>query len=166
MLAPVQVAPQKVVAIEYTLKDDAGHVLDTSDGRKPLEYLHGAGNIVAGLEKALDGKDVGSSLSVTVPPEDGYGVYDERLRQNVAIRKLPERKAQVGMAFRLQAPDGARHFIVTSVRGDYAMLDGNHPLAGQTLHFEVKVVDVREPSAEELEHGHVHGPGGHDHADH
>ena len=163
MLGRVQVASQKVVAIEYTLTDDSGRVLDSSEGRKPLEYLHGAGNIVTGLENALTGKEVGSSIDVTVSPEEGYGVYDEGLKQNVAIRKLPEKRAQVGMAFRLQAPDGPRNFVVTSVRGDYAMLDGNHPLAGQTLHFKVKVVAVREPTAEELAHGHVHGPGGHDH---
>ena len=163
MLTPVQVAPQKVIAIEYTLTDDAGRVLDTSEGRRPLEYLHGAGNIVPGLENALAGQDVGSSIAVSVSPEQGYGVYDERLRQNIAIRKLPERKAKVGMAFRLQAPDGPRNFTVTAVRGDYAMLDGNHPLAGQTLHFKVKVVAVREPTAEELAHGHVHGEGGHGH---
>jgi len=159
----VQVAPQKVVSIEYTLSDGAGRVLDTSEGRQPLAYLHGAGNIVPGLENALSGQEVGNSIEVVVTPEEGYGVYDDRLKQNVAIRKLPERKAKVGMAFRLESKDGPRNFMVTSVKGDYAMLDGNHPLAGKTLHFKVKIVDVREPTAEEITHGHVHGPGGHAH---
>jgi FKBP-type peptidyl-prolyl cis-trans isomerase SlyD len=161
--ATVQVAPQKVVSIEYTLTDDAGRVIDTSEGRRPLAYLHGAGNIVPGLESALTGKEVGSTLEVSLTPEEGYGVYDEQLRQNVAIRKLPERKAKVGMTFRLEAKDGPRNFVVTAVRADYAMLDGNHPLAGKTLHFKVKVIDVREPTEEETTHGHVHGPGGHAH---
>lgn len=159
----MQVAPQKVVSIEYTLTDDAGQVLDSSEGRQPLAYLHGAGNIVPGLENALGGQDVGDTVEVAVTPEQGYGVYDARLKQNVAIRKLPERKARVGMAFRLESPDGPRNFMVTAVKGDYAMLDGNHPLAGKTLHFKVKIVDVRDPTAEEITHGHVHGPGGHAH---
>jgi FKBP-type peptidyl-prolyl cis-trans isomerase SlyD len=161
--APVQIASQKVVSIEYTLRDDSGKVLDSSEGREPLAYLHGAGNIVPGLEKALDGKAPGDDIEVSLTPEEGYGHYDAGLVQNVAVRKLPNRKAAPGMRFRLETSDGPRAFTVQSVRGDYAKLDGNHPLAGQTLHFKVKVVDVREPSAEETEHGHVHGPGGHDH---
>jgi FKBP-type peptidyl-prolyl cis-trans isomerase SlyD len=159
----VQVAPQKVVSIEYTLADDTGRVLDTSEGRQPLAYLHGAGNIVVGLENALTGQAVGATIEVSVGPEEGYGVYDERLRQNVAVRKLPDGKARVGMGFRMETSAGPRNFVVRSVRGDYAQLDGNHPLAGKTLHFKVKVVDIREPTEEETSHGHVHGAGGHAH---
>jgi FKBP-type peptidyl-prolyl cis-trans isomerase SlyD len=161
--APVQVAPQKVVSIEYTLTDPAGRVLDTSVGRQPLTYLHGAGNIVPGLEKALVGMSAGDPVDVTVSPEEGYGVYDERLIQKVQVRKLPDRKAQVGMRFQLETKTGPRMFFVKAVRGDYATMDGNHPLAGQTLHFKVKVLDVRDPTADELTHGHVHGAGGHEH---
>ena len=151
---------QQVVSIEYTLTDDGGKTLDSSQGREPLAYLHGAGNIVPGLEKALDGLDVGADLDVTVPPEEGYGNYEAGLVRNVPVRKLPEGRAQVGQRLQLQGPGGARVFTIKAVRGDYAQLDGNHPLAGQTLHFKIKVVDVRDPTAEELAHGHVHGPGG------
>ncbi|HKU37829.1 MAG TPA: peptidylprolyl isomerase [Polyangiales bacterium] len=155
---------QQVVSIEYTLKDDEGRTLDTSEGRPPLAYMHGAGNIVAGLEKALDGKDVGDVLDVKVSPEEGYGTYVSGLVRNIPVRKLPDGRGQVGMRFHLRGAEGGpRVFTVTQIKGDYARVDGNHPLAGKTLHFHVKVVDVRDPSAEELAHGHVHGPGGHDH---
>jgi FKBP-type peptidyl-prolyl cis-trans isomerase SlyD len=159
----VQAAPQKVVSIEYTLTDDAGQVIDTSDGREPLSYLHGANNIVPGLEKAIEGKGVGESVEVSLTPEEGYGVYDKRLIQNIAVRKLPEKKPKVGMQFRLETAAGPRGFIVTAVRGDYATLDGNHPLAGKALNFKVKVVAIRDATADENTHGHAHGAGGHAH---
>jgi FKBP-type peptidyl-prolyl cis-trans isomerase SlyD len=159
----VEIDAQKVVSIEYTLRDDKDQVIDSSEGKKPLAYLHGGGNIVPGLEKALTGKAAGDTIEVTLTPDEGYGQYDARLIQNVAVRKLPQRKAAVGMRFRLDTSDGPRAFTVISVKGDYAKLDGNHPLAGQTLHFKVKVVDVRDPTEEEIAHGHVHGEGGHEH---
>lgn len=159
----MQAAPQKVVSIEYTLTDDAGQVIDTSDGREPLSYLHGANNIVPGLEKAIEGKAVGESVEVSLTPEEGYGVYDKRLIQNIAVRKLPEKKPKVGMQFRLETSAGPRGFIVTAVRGDYATLDGNHPLAGKALNFKVKVVAIRDATADENTHGHAHGAGGHAH---
>jgi FKBP-type peptidyl-prolyl cis-trans isomerase SlyD len=159
----MQVAAQHVVSIEYTLSDDEGQTLDTSVGREPLAYLHGAGNIVVGLEKALEGKEVGAEVQVSVPPEEGYGHYDAGFVRNVPVRKLPNGRAQAGQRLRLDTNAGPRIFTIVSVKGDYAKLDGNHPLAGKTLHFKVKVVEVRQPTAEELEHGHVHGPGGHGH---
>lgn len=154
---------QQVVSIEYTLTDDDGKTLDSSQGREPLAYLHGAGNIVPGLEKALDGKDIGASFDVSIPAEEGYGNYEAGLVRNVPVRKLPNGRAQVGQRLQLSGPSGMRIFTVKAVRGDYAQVDGNHPLAGKTLHFKVTVVDVRDPTAEELAHGHVHGPGGHGH---
>jgi FKBP-type peptidyl-prolyl cis-trans isomerase SlyD len=159
----MQIGQQRVVTIEYTLKNDEGEVLDTSEGGEPLTYVHGVGNLVPGLEKALEGKGAGALISVVVPPDEGYGQRDERLIRNMPVRKLPEKKAAVGMQFRVQTEEGPRILLVTGVQGDYATVDGNHPLAGMTLHFEVKVVEVREATAEEIEHGHVHGPGGHDH---
>jgi FKBP-type peptidyl-prolyl cis-trans isomerase SlyD len=159
----VAIEARKVVSIEYVLSDDAGTVLDSSRGREPLAYLHGAGNIVPGLEKALEGKAEGDTIDVSVPPEEGYGVRDERLIQNVAIRKLPDKKAKVGQQLRAQTEHGMRVLTVTAVRGDYATVDANHPLAGRTLHFNVTVKAIREPTEEELAHGHVHGPHGHDH---
>jgi FKBP-type peptidyl-prolyl cis-trans isomerase SlyD len=157
----MKIESQKAVTIGYTLKDDEGNVLDSSEGREPLIYLHGAGNLVPGLEKALEGKEPGEALSVTVSPEEGYGPRDESNIRNIPIRKLPDGKAKVGMRYRIQTDDGQMVALVTAVRGDFATIDANHPLAGMTLHFEVQVVGVRDATAEELGHGHVHGPGGH-----
>lgn len=157
------VAAQHVVSIDYTLTDDEGRTLDSSQGREPLSYLHGAGNIVPGLEKALEGRDAGATIDVSVAPEEGYGHYEAGLVRNVPVRKLPEGRAQAGQRLRLDTNAGPRVFTVKSVKGDYAQLDGNHPLAGKTLHFKVTIVGVREPTAEELAHGHVHGAGGHTH---
>jgi FKBP-type peptidyl-prolyl cis-trans isomerase SlyD len=162
-LRAVAIEAHKVVSIEYVLTDAGGKVLDSSHGRDPLAYLHGAGNIVPGLEKALEGKAEGDTLEVSVPPEEGYGVRDERLIQNVAIRKLPNKKAEVGMQLRAQTEHGMRVLTVTAVRGDYATVDANHPLAGRTLNFKVTVKAIRDATEEELAHGHVHGPHGHDH---
>jgi FKBP-type peptidyl-prolyl cis-trans isomerase SlyD len=159
----VQIAAQKVISIEYTLKDDSGSVIDSSSGRKPLTYIHGTGAIVPGLEQALEGKSVGETIDVALTPEQGYGERDPKLVQNVPIRKLPDRKAEVGMTFQVKTPEGPRLLVVNAVKGDYATVDANHPLAGMNLNFQVKVVDVRDASEEELQHGHVHGPGGHEH---
>jgi FKBP-type peptidyl-prolyl cis-trans isomerase SlyD len=159
----MQVAAHKVVTIEYTLKNDAGEVLDTSDGDEPLAYIHGMGNIVPGLEKALDGKASGDTIDVTVPPEEGYGAHDEELVMNLPVRKLPDKNPKAGAHYRVQTPEGPRVIAVKSVKGDYAIVDANHPLAGVTLHFHVKVVGVRDATDEERQHGHVHGAGGHHH---
>ena len=157
---PVKVQDKKVIAIEYTLKDDDGQLLDTSEGRAPLVYLHGAGNIVPGLEKALDGAEVGQTVDVTVPSGEGYGSYDESNIRNVPVRKLPEKRPALGALLQLQTEAGPRLALVKALRGDYVTLDFNHPLAGKTLHFNVKVVEVRDPTEEELAHGHAHGAGG------
>lgn len=157
----MQVGADKAVTIHYTLRDDAGEVLDSSEGRDPMTYLHGAGNIVPGLEQALDGKQVGDEIKVKVAPADGYGEHDEANVRNVPRRRLPEGKIVPGMRLRLETEHGPMIVVVTAVQGDYATIDGNHPLAGKTLHFEVKVVEVRDATAEERTHGHVHGPGGH-----
>lgn len=159
--AHMQVAARKVVSIEYTLKDDKGEVLDTSVGKDPLQYLHGANNIVPGLERALEGKAIGDSVEVTLTPEDGYGQRDEKAIRNVPLRKLPHQRPAAGMRLRVDTDIGPRIVTVTAVRGDYATVDANHPLAGQTLHFNVTIKDLREPTEEEIAHGHVHGPGGH-----
>lgn len=154
---------KKVVLIDYTLTDDDGKVLDTSQGRGPLAYLHGADNIVPGLEKAIDGKVAGDTFDVTVTADEGYGQYDQRLIQNVPVRKLPERRPAIGSILQIQTQAGPRHVVVKALKGDYASLDFNHPLAGKVLHFKVTVVSVREPTEEELQHGHVHAEGGHNH---
>ena|SRR5579859_36046 len=160
----MQVAADAVVSIHYTLKDDQGTVLDSSAGGEPLAYLQGHGNLVPGLEKALEGKEGGSKVAVTLSPDEGYGKRDAALVQRVPKRSLRgQGEIRKGMQFQMQTKDGVRVFTVTAVVGDIITLDGNHPLADQTLHFDVEVVSVRGATQEELEHGHVHGAGGHHH---
>ena len=160
----MEISADRVVTIHYTLKDDAGSVLDSSAGGEPLAYLQGHGNLVVGLEKALEGKQEGSSVSVAVSPAEGYGTRNESLVQRVPKRSLQGAgNIKKGMQFQARTEDGMRIFTVTAVVGDMVTLDGNHPLADQTLHFDVDVVDVRDATSEELEHGHVHGVGGHHH---
>jgi FKBP-type peptidyl-prolyl cis-trans isomerase SlyD len=159
----MQIADKTVVSIEYTLKDDQGTVLDSSDGREPLDFLFGAGNIIPGLEKALAGKSVGESIETTVTPEAGYGRRDDTLVRNLPIRKLADKNPQVGRRYRAQLEDGVGFVLVTAVKGDYVSVDANHPLADKTLHFAVKIASVRAATEEEVEHGHVHGAHGHGH---
>lgn len=161
----MQIAENTVVSIEYTLRDDQGQVLDSSEGAQPLAYLHGAANIIPGLEQALLGKAVGDALEVSVDPEEAYGEYQAELVATLS-RSMFEGvdELQPGMQFHASAPDGGMQIVtVREVDGDEVTVDGNHPLAGQRLHFAVKVVEVRAASAEELEHGHAHGEGGHQH---
>ena len=160
----VEITADKVVLIHYTLKDDAGAVLDSSAGGEPLAYIQGHGNLVPGLEKALEGKQDGSTVAVTVTPAEGYGIRDAALVQRTPKRTLQgSGEIRKGMQFQGRTNDGMRLFTVTAVVGDMVTLDGNHPLADQNLHFDVEVVSVRVATAEELEHGHVHGAGGHHH---
>src|SRR4051812_41240626 len=157
----MHIGSQKAVTIENTLKDDAAEGLATSDGRKPLTYLHGVGSLVPGLEKALEGKAAGESITVALSPDEGYGARDEGLIRKLPVRKLREPPIEVGGRYAADTPEGPRLVLVMALNGDYATVDPNHPLAGMTLHFSVKVVEVREATPEELAHGHVHGPGGH-----
>jgi FKBP-type peptidyl-prolyl cis-trans isomerase SlyD len=160
----VEVTADRVVTIHYTLKDDDGAILDSSVGGEPLAYIQGHGNLVAGLEKALEGKQDGNTLAVVIPAAEGYGVRDEGLIQRVPKRTLQgSGEIKKGMQFQARSGDGMRTFTVTAVIGDMVTLDGNHPLADQRLHFDVEIVSVREATSEELEHGHVHGASGHHH---
>lgn len=161
--APVKIQDKSVVSIEYTLENDAGEVLDTSDKRGPLFYIQGTGSLVPGLEKALEGKSAGDSLKVALTPADGYGPRDEGLLRKVPVRKIQDRNPQPGKRYRAILDEGPQIVLVTGIAGDYASIDANHPLAGMTLNFAVKVVEVRAATDEELSHGHVHGPGGHHH---
>lgn len=160
----MQIAEKTVVSIHYTLTNSTGETLDSSIGQDPLVYLHGAQNIIVGLEDALKGKTVGDALQVTVEPEQGYGEIREELIQEVdrsAFEGVED--IDVGMQFMAQTPWGEQPVTVVKVEGEQITLDGNHPLAGETLNFDVEVVDIREASDEEMEHGHVHGEGGHQH---
>lgn len=160
----MQIAERCVAAFHYTLTNDAGEVLDSSRAREPLVYLHGSGNIVPGLEKALAGKKAGEKLKVDVIPEEGYGARVPALVQEVprtAFQGVD--KVEPGMQFKAESNMGPVTVTVTQVDEDKVTVDGNHPLAGETLHFDVEITEVREASAEEAEHGHVHGAGGHQH---
>ena len=151
-----------VVTIHYTLKDDAGTVIDSSASGEPLAYLHGHGNIVPGLEQALSGRDAGEKLSVQVSAAEGYGEYDKELVQSVPRRTLRSIKdVQPGMHLHAQTEAGTRTVTVTRVQGDMVTLDGNHPLAGKNLNFDIQIEEVRQATEQELSHGHVHGPDGH-----
>ncbi|MDX1491485.1 MAG: peptidylprolyl isomerase [Pseudohongiellaceae bacterium] len=153
-----------VVNIHYTLKNDAGEVLDSSEGGNPLTYLHGAHGLIPGLESELDGKKVGDSFNAVVPPEQAYGEVNPELVHEVdrsMFRGVD--KIEPGMVFTAQSEQGQQNITVSAVDGDKVTVDGNHPMAGKTLHFDVEVVDIREATAEEIEHGHVHGEGGHEH---
>ena len=160
----MDITADRVVTIHYTLKDDSGTVLDSSAGGDPLAYIQGHGNLISGLEKALEGKTGGDKMAVTISAADGYGTRNEALIQRVPRRALQGAgDIRKGMQFQARTEDGMRMFTVTGIAGDMVTLDGNHPLADKTLHFDVEILSVREASSEELEHGHVHGAGGHHH---
>ena len=160
----MQIADRTVATFHYTLTDAEGKVIDSSQGGQPLSYLHGAGNIVPGLERELEGRQQGDKLEVTVQPEDGYGMPNPAMVQVVprqAFQGVDD--LEVGMQFQAQTPQGALPVVIAKLEGDEVTVDANHPLAGQVLHFAVEVTDVRDASVEELMHGHVHGEGGHHH---
>lgn len=147
-----------VVKMHYTLKNDEGEVIDSSEGDEPLAYLHGAGNIIPGLEKELSGKTVGDKLEVRVEPAEGYGEQMDEL-----VQTLPKEafegidKIEVGMAFEAQGAEGeVRQVEVVNVEGDQITIDANHPLAGVALNFAIEITEVRAATEEEIEHGHVH----------
>jgi FKBP-type peptidyl-prolyl cis-trans isomerase SlyD len=160
----VQIGPDTVVNFHYTLRDDAGKELESSRGGDPATYLHGANNIIPGLESAMAGKADGESFSATVNPEDGYGLRDEDRVQRVPIKHLSFKgKLRAGAVVQLSTSEGLRTVTVVKPGRHTADIDTNHPLAGQTLTFEIEVLETRSASAEELSHGHAHGPGGHQH---
>lgn len=151
---------KKVVTLEYKVTDTAGEVIDSSEGTEPLIYLHGAQNIVPGLENALAGKVIGDAFEVTVTAADAYGEFNEDMKQQVPASAFEGvDKVEPGMEFHADTPQGPMPIMVTAVEGDMVTVDANHPLAGKDLIFDVKVTDIREASEDELEHGHIHGPG-------
>ena len=147
-----------VVSMHYKLTTSEGDVLDSSEGSAPLSFLHGAGNIIPGLEQALTGKVEGDQLQVQVAPADAYGEVQPEMVQVVPLAAFQGvEQIEPGMAFQAQAGDGStRQVVVTAVEGDNVTVDGNHPLAGVELHFDVTVVSVRDATEEEIAHGHVH----------
>ncbi|MDD1781353.1 peptidylprolyl isomerase [Enterovibrio sp. ZSDZ35] len=147
----------KVVKIDYTVKNDAGQIIDTSEGNEPLAYLHGASNIIPGLENALAGKAEGEEFNAEVHPDDAYGQRNEALIQTVdkeVFQGVDE--IEVGMVFNAQGPQGNIQVTIVEIDGDQVTIDGNHPLAGIVLYFEGVIREVRDATEEEIEHGHVH----------
>ena len=152
----------KVVTINYTLTDESGSLLESSEGQEPLTYLHCVGNLIPGLEASLEGKSAGTSLEVSVPPEEGYGVWDQEKIVDIPKSQFSGvDKVEVGMQFSVQSEAGEEVVTVSKVEGDIVTIDANHPLAGKILSFDVTIVGIRDATAEELDHGHVHGHGGH-----
>ena len=150
--------------MHYTLKDEQGETIDSSQGHEPLAYIQGIGNIIPGLEDALEGKTKGDKLEVTIAPEDGYGERQENMVQKEAKSGFQgDEELVVGMQVQVETKNGPAIAMVSEIEGEDVTLDLNHPLAGVTLNFDVEVMDVREATDEELDHGHVHGPGGHHH---
>ena len=161
----MQISSQKVATFHYTLTNDDNEVLDSSDGGDPLAYIHGIGNLISGLEQHLEGKGAGDQFMAAIAAAQAYGERDEELVQTLGKESFAEiEDLRVGLQLEASGDDDESRIVtVVAVEGDRVTVDGNHPLAGQTLHFDVNVVSVREATATELDHGHVHGPGGHHH---
>ena len=154
----MEIKKDRVVTIDYSLSDDVGRIIDSSEENEPLVYLHGNDNIIPGLERELEGKIPGETLSCSIPPTDAYGERNESLVFKVNKKDFGDNvEVAAGMQFEAHGEDGTLIVTVVNVDGEEVTLDANHPLAGETLHFDVKVVDVREATPEELEHGHAHG---------
>ncbi|HEB56901.1 MAG TPA: peptidylprolyl isomerase [Gammaproteobacteria bacterium] len=160
----MQIEENRVATLNYILKDDQGNVIDSAEDGS-FAYLHGAANIIPGLEQALLGKSAGDEFSISIEPAQGYGERNDNMTQVVPRNMFEsDEEIEIGMQFHAEGPDGNPLAVtVTQVTDDEITVDGNHPLAGVNLNFEIKVVEIREASKEELEHGHVHGAGGHPH---
>ncbi len=156
----MKISNNSVVSFHYTLSNNEGEVLDSSEGQDAFTYLQGGQMIVPGLEQQMEGKAKGDKFKAVVPPELGYGEFNKDLLQRVPLERFGGQKVQVGMQFQ-----AGEHHVVTvkEVTDSEVLVDGNHPLAGVTLNFDVEVADVREATADEVSHGHVHGTGGHHH---
>ena len=153
----MKIAKDSAVSIDYVLKDDNGNIVDSSKETSPLEFLCGYDNIIPGLEKVLIGKSAGESFSVSINPEEGYGDYDSTLIQTVKRKQIEsDDSIEIGVHFQVDTPEGPMIYTVIKIEGDDITLDGNHPLAGQNLHFEIEIKNVRESTEEERQYGHIH----------
>ena len=159
----MNISHQKVASLTYTLKNDEGEILDKADENNPFLYMHGVGGIIKGLEEALEDKTTGDSFTVMVLPEDAYGERDDKLTEAVSrdmFEGIPDEELTAGAQFHAQTAQGTQVITIAGVDGDTINIDANHPLAGETLHFDVAVNDVRDATEEEIAHGHPHAPGG------
>ena len=163
-MSPTAGSQPKVVSFHYTLKDTKGAVLESSIGDEPLRYLEGVGQIIPGLESAIAGLKQGDKKAVAVKAADAYGEYEKELVVQVPRTQIPKKDVEVGDRFHADSGQGQTQVVVvTAVDGENITVDGNHPLAGQDLHFDVEVTEVRDATKEELQHGHAHGGDGHHH---
>ena len=155
----MKISTSKVASLAYTLKNDGGETLDTADENSPFLYLHGAGGIIKGLETALEEKEVSDSFHVIIPPEDAYGVRDDKMVESVPrdmFEGIDEKELVAGAQFHAQTAGGTQVITIAAVNGETIDIDANHPLAGETLHFDVSVLDIRDATEEEIAHGHPH----------
>jgi FKBP-type peptidyl-prolyl cis-trans isomerase SlyD len=160
----MKIQKNTVVTLNYTLKNSAGEVLDTSEGREPLVYLHGVGGLIPGLESELDGKEKGNAFNTVIAPENAYGKRQEELVHVVPKSGFQgDEEMQLGMQVQLETEQGPTIATISEIEGDNVTLDLNHPLADMELHFDVAVMDLRDATEDEISHGHAHGPGGHQH---
>ena len=160
----MQIAKDKVATFHYTLKEEGGSFEENSREDQPVAYLHGHDNILPGLEAVLAGKQAGDRASVTLPPEQAYGVRNPQMQQRIAIKHLKYAgKLKAGDIAWLETEEGPRQVVVTKPGKFMAEVDTNHPLAGKTLTFDVEILGVRDATPEEIAHGHAHGEGGHHH---
>ncbi|WP_319783431.1 peptidylprolyl isomerase [Oceanisphaera sp. IT1-181] len=162
----MSISENSVVTLDFTVTNIDGEVLDTTEDKQPLEYLHGTGYLVSGLEAVLEGKVVGEDFDVTLSPEQAYGERDDSLIQSVPGELFDGMEVSEGDTFVAETDDGHRPVTIIEVSEESVTVDGNHPLAGMTLTFKGVVRDIRVATEEELEHGHVHGEHDHDHDDH
>lgn len=156
----MQISKNKVAGIHYTLTDNHGNTIDSSREREPLYYIQGNGNLIQGMEEGLEGKSEGDKFQIKVSPDKGYGQIDPKLVQEVPKNAFGEQEVKQGMRF--QTSQG-QVVTVTEIKDESVTVDANHPLAGMELNFDVEVMEVRDATSEELDHGHVHGKGGHNH---
>ncbi len=160
------IVKNSIATLHYTLKDDAGEILDIADENNPFLYMHGVGGMIPGLEKALENGSAGDHIVVSVPPAEAYGERNPNLTQDVPremFSEVDDEEMVVGAQFQAQTDQGVEIITVAAIEGDTIKIDGNHPMAGETLHFDVTILDVRDATEEEISHGHPHGPGGHQH---
>lgn len=159
----MKISQNKIASLAYTLKNDAGDILDTANNSNPFLYMHGTGGIIKGLEKALEEKSVNDDFHLMVLPEDAYGEHDDKLVETVPrdmFEGIPDEEMVAGAQFHAQTGQGTQVITIASIDGDTVNIDANHPLAGETLHFDVNVLDIREATEEEIAHGHPHAAGG------
>ncbi|MBA6413914.1 peptidylprolyl isomerase [Parahaliea sp. F7430] len=160
----MNITKHHVVTFHYTLSNDQGEQLESSRDAEPSLYLHGANNIIKGLEEALEGHRVGDTLQVSLSPQQAYGLRNAERVQKVPVKHLLfQGKLRPGLVVQMNTEQGRHPVTVVKVGRHSATVDTNHPLAGQTLHFDIEVVDIRQANSEEIAHGHAHGPGGHQH---